>query len=396
MTVTEAEAERAWQVLQTGRFQRRLKAKGFDFELFEEFSSPTEEGAKAHIIKNVFVWGETSAWIGPPGSLKSSLLADAAVSVASGRDWFGHKNKSIASVVYFALERADLVKRRLIATAARRGITGKLPIAVVPGIVDLARPASVDKVITTLKEVEVEFLDEEDHQGEYCGLAIFDTFAKVIAAGGGDEDKAKDQGAVFTNVQRIKDRMGGGGPHIALIGHTGKDESRGSRGSNAFLGDVDLMVTISGDKIKTATVTKANDAPEGPLFSFKSELYEFGIDDDGDPITVNIVSSEEVEREPTRRASRWTKGLKLVHDAITEAILNAGQDHRIGSDGPVVRAAPVTAARAIHTQRYVSNGEGDRSEAERKAWARNFKQARDAGLIGGELKGGQELIWLVS
>ena len=63
------------------------------------------------------------------------------------------------------------------------------------------------------------------------------------------------------------------------------------------------MVTIGGDEIKTATVTKANDAPEGPLFSFKSEVHDFGTDEDGDPITVNIVSSEEVsdtacDREP--------------------------------------------------------------------------------------------------
>ena len=51
------------------------------------------------------------------------------------------------------------------------------------------------------------------------------------------------------------------------------------------------MVEISGREIKTATVTKANDMPEGELFSFKSEVHDFGTDDDGDPITVNVVSS---------------------------------------------------------------------------------------------------------
>jgi hypothetical protein len=47
----------------------------------------------------------------------------------------------------------------------------------------------------------------------------------------------------------------------------------GARGSNAILGDVDVMVEISGDIIRTATVTKANDMPEGPLFSFKSDIH---------------------------------------------------------------------------------------------------------------------------
>ncbi|MCP1969914.1 MULTISPECIES: AAA family ATPase [Bradyrhizobium] len=298
MTVPEHVIERAWQVAQpilnSGRNQRRAKAKGFAFKLFREFDHPAQEGSKAHIIKKIFAWGETSAWIGPPGSLKSSLLADAAVAIASGSDWFGYKSKGPVSVVYFALERADLVERRIWATAARRGITGSLPIAIVPGIVDLAKPGSVEKIVNTIREVEGEFLEDEDHQGDYVGLAIFDTFAKLVAAGGGDEDKASHQGAVFTGIQRVKDLLGGGGPHIALIGHTGKDESRGARGSNAFLGDADLMVTLSGEGIKTATVTKANDAPEGPLFSFIGEVCELGADEDGDPITVNIVSREEV------------------------------------------------------------------------------------------------------
>ena len=64
------------------------------------------------------------------------------------------------------------------------------------------------------------------------------------------------------------------------------------------------MVTIGGEEIKTATVTKANDAPEGVLFSFKSEVHDFGTDEDGDPITVNIVSSETVINAIRRRIAR--------------------------------------------------------------------------------------------
>src|SRR5207244_1984967 len=96
--------------------------------------------------------------------------------------------------------------------------------------------------------------------------------------------------------------------------------SRGARGSNAFLGDADVMVTISGDTIKTASITKANDLPEGPLFSFRSEVHTFGTDEDGDPITVNIVSSEEVSasqsttpKEPKLSANQQTF-YRLLYD----------------------------------------------------------------------------------
>ncbi|MHC2400798.1 hypothetical protein ACVMGC_005342 [Bradyrhizobium barranii subsp. barranii] len=58
-----------------------------------------------------------------------------------------------------------------------------------------------------------------------------------------------------------------------------------------------MLVTIGGDTIKTATVTKANDIPDGPLFSFASEIIEFGTDEDGDPRTVNIVSDEDISSQ---------------------------------------------------------------------------------------------------
>jgi len=230
--------------------------------------------------------------------------------------------------------------------------------------------------------------------GVPIGLVIIDTFAKLIAAGGGDENSAKDQGLVFANVQRVKNATD---THVALIGHTGKDESKGSRGSNAILGDVDVMVTISGDgEIRTATVAKANDAPEGPLFSFKSEVHEFGHDEDGDPITVNVVSSEEVSGRSASRGSRWPKGLKMVHEVITGALIEKGKDHRVNGHGPTVRAVDVMVARSIHAIRFVSAGDGDREAAERQPWRLNFKIAREQDLIAGETIGGQELIWFVA
>lgn len=364
------------------RLDRRANYNGFAYQRFDEIRATA---AKRHIIKGIFARGETSAWIAPPGGMKSALMAEAAVHVAAGDEWHGFRNKEACAVVYFALERADLVKRRLEAHKARMGLPN-IPIVIVADTINLMKFETVAKVVATIREVEADY-------GRPVGLVIFDTFAKLIAAGGGDEDKAKDQGAVFANVQRVKNETD---VHVALVGHTGKDETRGSRGSNAILGDVDLMVTISGDLIRTATVTKANDAPEGPLFSFKSIVHEFGLDEDGDPITVNIVSPEEVQAEAPRRTGKWTRGLRFVHEAITEAILSNGRDHRVSGSGPIVKATTVQAARTIHNRRYVSDGDGDRNAAERQAWGRNFKAAQTAGLIAGEMVAGAELIWTVS
>jgi hypothetical protein len=260
---------------------RAVTQGGYPFVTFDEMD--IERTDKRWLIKNILARCETSAWIGPPGSLKSALLAEAAICVGAGLDWHGYRNKGAAGVLYFAIERSDLVKRRMRAHKQKLGLIGT-PICVVSSTIDLTRPEAAKKVIDTIKDAET-ILEIE------IGLVVIDTFAKLIAAAAGDENSAKDQGAVFGNVQRVKNSTA---VHVALIGHTGKDESRGARGSNALLGDVDVMISIGGDELKTATVTKANDAPEGPLFSFKSEVHQFGVDEDGDPITVNVVSSEAV------------------------------------------------------------------------------------------------------
>lgn len=304
---------------------KKARAKyplAFRYEGMEEVLSSDDLPKKEWLVKGIIARGETSAWIAPPGGMKSALMTELAVAISNGESWHGRKVPSLHGVVYFALERADLVRRRIKAHAAR--MRQDAPdydiesIVVVPGTVDLMNPETVDKVVQTIKSaIDTDF-------GFTPGLVVFDTFAKTIAAGGGDEDKAKDQGRVFANIQRIKEAFDYGPnklgpPHIALIGHTGKDEGRGSRGSNAILGDADIVVQISGETVKTATVTKANDMPEGPLFSFKSDIHEFGTDKDGDPVTVNIVVEAEAQSQPARREKRLSETQEAMYRLLRDA-----------------------------------------------------------------------------
>lgn len=289
------------------QLDRTTSPRGYPFKTFDQMAG--EVVSKPWLIKGIIARGETSAWIAPPGGLKSALMASLAISVSSGQDWFGHRNKGAAAVVYFAIERADLVRRRLKAHGVRRNLQG-LPIVVVSSTIDLAKPDAWKKVVATIREVEAAL-------GVSVGLVIFDTFAKLVAASGGDENSARDQGVVFANLQQVKNETK---IHAALVGHTGKDETKGSRGSNAILGDVDVMISVLGDVHRTATVIKANDAPEGPLFSFTSEVHDFGPDEDGDPITVNIVSTDEVELQvPGERKPKLSANQRVMFRLLYDA-----------------------------------------------------------------------------
>jgi hypothetical protein len=134
--------------------------------------------------------------------------------------------------------------------------------------------------------------------------------------------KAKDQNIALANLRRVLDRAH---IHIAGIGHTGKDESKGERGSNARRADVDLYVQVSGGVTRTATVMKANDQPEGVLTSFQLEPFDFGADEDGDLFRTFILSKE-VITGVAAKASRLTEQQQLALEALSETVLTHGRD----------------------------------------------------------------------
>jgi AAA domain len=315
---------------------------------------------KRWLLKGVIAKGETSAWVAPPGAGKSALMTEISVHCAGPRDWRGHKAKERCGVLILALERADLYRRRLHAYRLRDGLPADLPISISGNIVGLLDPGCVDQIVEAVHEAEADF-------GCKVGLIVIDTFAKGIAVDGGDEDKARDQNRAAANLRNVHARLDA---HIALVGHTGKDESRGARGSNAHLGDVDVMIMISGDTIRTAEVTKGNDQPERVLAQFKIESFELGRDDDGDPITTSIASNEvfEVNAERARKQITIPPIPKAALRALYELIADGETTPRPQDAHVPVAVTCVTLAkwreRLIKTATISSNS-GNRKQFQR-------------------------------
>ncbi|WP_342729869.1 AAA family ATPase [Bradyrhizobium sp. B117] len=296
---------------------------------FTHFDDCGDFANKQWLLKGIVALGETSAWIAPPGAGKSALLTEIAIHCAAKIDWQGHRARASCGVVVFALERGDLFKRRLYVYHQRDGLTG-LPIVVVDSVIDLIDPGCVETIVSTVKAAEQRF-------GREVGLIILDTYAKAIAAGGGDEDKARDQNRAAANLRRVHALLN---VHVALVGHTGRDERRGARGSNAHVGDVDVMVQISGKITKTAQVVKGNDQPERVIARFKLEAFELGRDEDGDSITTAIVAGEGAEG-PIHANNRRTKtkaeeALRVLFECISDSATPRSGDDRIPAEASVV------------------------------------------------------------
>jgi hypothetical protein len=284
--------------------------KALPFWSFDPDEAPAPKG---WLIKDVAAKGETAGWIGPPGSGKSAVVLDWFMHSAMGRDWRGHKCKQQAASVYFAFERANLTRRRIKAYAQRWGLT-TVPIAVVSRMLDLMDPATVPVILETIKSVE-------DSYGMPVGSIAFDTWPKGIAAGGGDENSAKDVNRAAANLRRIHDALS---LHISVIGHTGKDQSKGSRGSNANQGDWDVEFQIykKANGIKLVRVEKANDQDEGDLTAFQLQQVKVGVGEDLEDIVTSIVSENiptfaaDVESTQETLSDRQALALCALSDCI--------------------------------------------------------------------------------
>lgn len=362
------------------REKRPVHENALPFTLFEEIEL---SGQKDWILKNVIARRETSSWIAPPGKLKSALITELCVHVGAGWDWRGYRSKGRFGCVYFALERGDLVQRRLAAYRRLYGVDA-LPIAVVGQTLDVMDPGCVETMIATIRAAEEQFEVP-------VGLVALDTLAKAIAAGGGDEDKAKDQGRALANLRRVQDATD---VHVAIIGHTGKDEGRGARGSNAHAGDVDVMVQIKGDDVKVAEIIKANDQAEGVLTRFKGMVHDFGPDEDGDPITTHILDpqlpddGDENESE-TPSSPRLPKSAQLALRALQKALAECGEiPAECNHIPPRVPCVTFEQWRQYAYRMGISAGEG-------RAQQLAFKRASDTLLVSARIGTWEPFVWII-
>jgi hypothetical protein len=345
--------------------------------------------AKDWIMKKLLAKGEHSRWVAPPKMMKSALLASVANHLGAGVNFRGFKVKRKIGVLYCALERPGLTRRRLVAEQKLMNWSG-LPIELCRTRFSLASEADAKRLIATINEAS----EKLKHLVE---CVIIDTSAKLVAAHGGDEQQAKDNGLVWGYLSDVREATG---VHTAVVGHTGKNVARGERGSNASLGDADVVISIDGDgAIKTVTVTDANDLAEGELFSFTGKKYSFGVDEDGDEDSVYIVDSDPLFGEPVKAKAAdqqlLGKGALAFKDALSEALIVSGADHRVRDNGPVVRAVGLEHVEAEFMKRYVVTGKGgeDPEGARAKAFERAVDSALRARRIGSEVKGRKQLIW---
>ena len=268
-------------------------------------------------IKGVLPEAALAVVYGAPGSGKTFLVMDMGFAVAQGVPWRGLKTKQ-GTVAYIAAEDAHGVRMRAKAYADEHKIDS-MPFYILgasPNFRDFDDMTQVAKAVVALGDVSLIFVD---------------TWARALA--GGDENSAKDVGEAVSLCAKLYRATGA---TVVLVHHSGKDSTKGARGSTALLGACDAEIEVTRcDDDREAQVTKLKNSADGARFAFKLRPVPVGLDDDGEVVTSCVLEHVATQAKIDRKALE-PKGVN------EKLVLRALDDLSIG--GPVVTADVIDAA----------------------------------------------------
>lgn len=193
---------------------------------------------------------------GDPGAGKSFVVLDMALRIAFGLPWHDLTTKQIG-VLYIAGEGARGLGKRIKGWRKEHGLEGAdAPFLLLPVAVQLLDPKEVEKLRRTI-------VAAIERAGFHIGLVIVDTVSRAIA--GQDENGQESMSMFIKACADIQAQIGG-----AVIGvhHSGKDSSRGMRGSTVLLGGCDASLKVTkNEQTVTIETEKQKDAEQAePIY----------------------------------------------------------------------------------------------------------------------------------
>lgn len=232
-----------------------------------------------YVVKGVIPANSLCSTYGASGSYKSFLACSWACHVATGRHW-GGRRVAHGSVMYVVGEGGIGVPRRIkaweIVNDERVENLYLVNRPIFPAV-----PLDVDEMVIASRQVERE-------TGKPVRMIILDTLARCF--GGNDENDARDMGAFIRGCDELKRRTGA---TVLVVHHSGKDETKGARGSSAFRASLDAEYRIrregADSEALVISCTKMKDAEELKEAAYDLRVVELFTDADKELITSLVV-----------------------------------------------------------------------------------------------------------
>lgn len=328
-----------------------------------------------YLVKGWIDRGELSVVYGESNVGKTFFALDMAMHVAAGHDWHGHRvpsgSRYAGSVFYIAGEGGHGIRNRIEAIRRERPdlikAAGDGDFILLPVMLDLTGSDDAEHLIKALQDREIRPSDLK------TALIVIDTLA--MAFGGGDENTAKDMGVFVQNCRIIRAATGA---HVMIIHHSGKDSTRGARGSNALRGaaDTEIELTRDGDFI-IATQHKQRESEKREPWVYTLRKVFIGKDEDGDPVTSCVVEASDAKL--AKRAPRLKGQALIAMQAFGDALKEHGET-KTGEDFPRNRQCVSLDRWREACDRHALT-DGSSEGAARQAFGRAWKGLQEKGLI---------------
>ena len=308
-----------------------------------------------YMVKGWLDRGAASVVYGESNVGKTFFALDLALHVAAGEDWHGNRvpegDKRLGPVLYIAGEGGSGINNRI--EAMRR-----------------AKPDLIEAVGDNfaLMKTGLDLCGSNDASEIYLmigamfdkppSLIVVDTLARAFGAG--DENTAKDMGMFIQSIDHLREATGA---HVMVIHHSGKDASKGARGSGSLRAAVDTEIELTRtDDVVTAEARKQRDMPCDGVFAYRLKGVFLGHDEDGDKVTSAVVEATEA---PAKRV-KLTGTDKIALQALSDAIAQHGKVMHSDQFPANRQVVSLENWREMCDRHSLSSGESD--SAKRKAF----------------------------
>lgn len=269
-----------------------------------------------YVVKGWLGKGSFSCLYGPSNVGKTFVVVDIGCAVALGEDWAGYRTNA-GTVVYVAAEGGNGILNRLAAVRKAKPAFTEAEFYCLRAPVDIHGEIDPGALCELIKPLEP-------------SLLIIDTLARSM--GEGDENSTRDMGQFVKGCDFVREETGA---HVMVVHHTGKDETRGARGSYALFAAVDTEISVTKDKEIKCTKVRDFAAPEPIGYSLVS--VTLGDDQDGDPVTSCTLETFTIETDgsaKTPKRNALSGQQKIAWEALDAAIIAHGKTYNGNSELP--------------------------------------------------------------
>lgn len=366
-----AEAAEGHAVVAGDRMQRRASApkpkqQSQQTSPFLSRSVVRNRPVSGYIVQGLIPKRGVGQIYGDSGCGKSFTTMMLVHCLATGMPFCGHKTRQCA-VYYFHLEGLGGVPKRLAAFDKWMEEAGwtQHNEAIDSNLHFWLEPFSLKKDINKA----VQFIKQDINKNIFI---VIDTQAQSMI--GIDESSSKEMGEMLGKARGLARAVDG---NVCLIHHTGKDPSRGGRGSSAQRAEFDYQFEAekSGETI-IWTSSKERDEKDRQSLRFKLKIYPDVVKDEDGELQSSCVAIPETELEDEERktlysaktkskSGRKSDGFKIAKDIFYQTI------HEYGKEG---RLAESKFREAFFAKFPVDSEEADKAkEAKRKAYKRQLQ-----------------------